>query len=279
QSTLKSSREALIDAGTTIKERELSLAKTKEGPDDLDVRAKKITIQQRADALTTAKEALAEHYVRAPFAGMIAKLNAQKGDTASAGTAIVTLVTKQKIAEISLNEIDVAKVKAGQKVTLTFDAVPGLSISGVVAEVDAVGTVTQGVVNYGLKIGFDTNDDRVKSGMSVSAAIITDIKQDVIAVPASAVKSLGNTYSVQVIDVPGLPVVFGQTVPQQGVLLPSTPREVAVEIGLSNDILTEIISGLQEGETVVTRTVTPSTGATTQAPSLFGGGGGGRALR
>ena len=99
------------------------------------------------------------------------------------------LITKQKIAEISLNEVDAAKVKVGQKVTLTFDAIDGLSITGEVSEIDALGTVSQGVVTYGVKIAFDTQDERVKSGMSVSAAIITDVKQNVLLVPNAAVKS------------------------------------------------------------------------------------------
>ena len=92
-----------------------------------------------------------------------------------------------------------AKVKVGQKVTLTFDAIEDLSITGEVAEIDTLGTVSQGVVNYAVKIVFDTQDERVKSGMSVSAAIITDVKQDVLLVPNAAVKSNDEQY-VEVLE-------------------------------------------------------------------------------
>jgi len=281
RNTIKDSREAVADADTTIKERELSLAKTKEGPDDLDIRAKKITIQQREDALTTAKQALADHYVRAPFAGVIAKVSAKKGDTTSAGTAIATLVTKQKIAEVSLNEVDVAQVKAGQKVTLTFDAVPDLTITGQVAEVDAVGTVSQGVVTYTVKIGFDTQDDRVKTAMSVSAAIVTEAKPNVLLVPNSAVKSQGG---MSYVELPNEADISVATANVSGAVFRNPTRRQPVEIGAANDEFTEIISGLNEGDLIVTRTIQPTSAQTTQTqqqsgglriPGLNTGGGGG----
>ena len=62
-------------------------------------------------------------------------------------------------------------------------------MSGVVTEIDPIGAISQGVVTYDIKINFDVVDERVKPSMSVSAAIITDTKQNVLVVPNSAVKS------------------------------------------------------------------------------------------
>jgi len=273
-------KESIVSAERSIEEKTLSLAKIKEGPDDLDIRAKKITIRQKEDAFTTAKQALANHYVRAPFAGVIAKVNGKKGDTASAGTAVATLVTKQKIAEVSLNEIDVAKIKTGQKATLTFDAVPDLTLTGQVAEVDAVGTVSQGVVTYTVKIGFDTQDDRVKTAMSVSAAIITEAKPNVLLVPNSAVKSQGGLSYVEVPDESD--AVLAATDPN-GAVFRNSLRRQPVEIGTTSDEFTEIVNGLKEGDVIVTRTIQSNTVQPTQQqsgglriPGLPGGGGGGR---
>ncbi|OGD32177.1 hypothetical protein A3C91_02620 [Candidatus Azambacteria bacterium RIFCSPHIGHO2_02_FULL_52_12] len=266
--SIQSAKDAITAAERSIEEKELSLKKTKEGPDDLDIRAKKIAIRQREDTLLTVRQALADHSVYAPFGGVIAKVSVKKGDSLNSGAAVATLISEQKIAEASLNEVDVAKIRVGQKATLTFAAVDGLNIAGQVADVDTIGTVSQGVVTYAVKIGFGTEDDRVKPGMSVSAAIITDVKQDVLAVQNSAVKSQGTGYSVE---------VFDQKMPEsqgnQGVTSATLPRSQTVEIGVSNDTLTEITSGLKEGDQLITRTIAPSTTATTQAPSLFGGGG------
>ena len=98
---------------------------------------------------------------------------------------------------MSLNEVDIAQIKINQKATLTFDAIQDLTIAGTVLEVDSIGTTSQGVVTYGVTIGFDTQDQRIKSGMSASASIITNSKTDALLVPNSAIKSSGGSNYVQ----------------------------------------------------------------------------------
>lgn len=268
QTAIQNDKDTLTNADLTITENTQSLEKLKAGADPLDIASAQLSVKQRENALQDAREKLADYYVRAPFDGTIAKVSVKNTDTVSGGTALATLVTKKKIATIALNEVDVAKVKVGQKVTLTFDAVEGLTITGEVANIDTVGTVTQGVVTYDVDISFDTQDERVKPGMSVSAAIITEVRQDVLLVPNSAVKSRGTTNYVEVFDVP---IVSGNAT--KGVVSPTPPREQVVEIGASNDTSTEIISGLNGGEEIVTRTIAPSATQTTTAPSLLGGSG------
>lgn len=257
----------LAAAQATVKEKEISLADLKAGATSLDIRSQAISVKQKQNALADAKEKLVDYSIRAPFDGMIAKVSVKKGDTTSAGTVAVTLITRQRTAEISLNEVDVAKVKVGQKATLTFDAITNLSITGEVVDIDTLGTVSQGVVNYNVKIVFDTQDDRVKPGMSVSAAIITDVKQDVIAVPNSAVKSQGDMNYVEMLG-----VAVPQDQASQGVVSATAPSRQQVEVGIANDTSTEIISGLKEGDQVVMRTVTSQATTAPTTPSLFGGG-------
>jgi len=228
---------------------------------DFSIADQEIKVKQAQQALDDATNKLADYSVYAPFSGAIAEFNFKRGDTISSGATIATLVSNQSIAEITLNEVDVSSVKVGQKVTLTFDAVSDLTIAGQVAEVDTIGTVSQGVVNYNIKISFGTQDVRIKPGMSVSASIITDTKQDIIIVPNAAVKSSGNTKYVQI-------------------LINNTPIDQAVEVGLSNDTVAEITNGLQEGDEVVTQTITSSATTQTQSsnssrgliPGLGGGG-------
>ncbi len=255
----------LLSVKNTITEQTDSLSKLQNGPDPLDVRSQQLNVTQK-------EYAYQDSFIYAPFDGVVAKITVKKTDSVSSGTSIGTFITKQKIANVSLNEVDVAKVKTGEKATLTFDAVDGLSIAGTVLEVDLVGTVTQGVVNYNVKIGFDTSDDRIKSGMSVSAAIITDVKQDVLIVPNSAIKIQGTNNYVEIFD-KSMPVTTGN----QGVISSALPIQQAVVIGAFDDFSTEIISGLSEGDKIVTRTIAPSTTvATSTAPSLFGSIGGSR---
>lgn len=255
-SKVNSSIQSLYSAKNTILSAEESMISV-----EFDVRSAKIQLDKAKDALLDAQEKLAEYYVRTPFSGIVAKMNVKVGD--SSVSSIATMITKQKIAEISLNEIDVAKIKTGQKATLTFDAIPDLTLTGQVAEVDAVGTASQGVVTYTVKIAFDTQDDRIKPGMSVSAATITDAKQNVLIVPNSAIKSQGGTSYVETVGSDDKNLALSANA--SGAILKNTPSRQQIEIGTTNDEFTEVLSGLNEGDVIVTRTIQSTSAPTAPA--------------
>jgi len=221
-----------------------------------DIEDQDYVIEQDKETLLDAKEKLGQHYVYAPFDGTISKVSVKKGDSVTSGTTLATLITKQKIAEITLNEIDAANVKLGQKATITFDAIDDLSVTGELINIDSIGTVSQGVVTYGAQISLDLQDERVKPGMSVSVEIITQAKQDALLIPNAAIKSQNNIKYVQVMGTDN--VVYSQE----------------VKTGISNDTYTEITNGLAEGDKVVTQTV--STGNSSKSSSSsFGPNNGG----
>lgn len=261
--TIEDANQSIISSDRTIAEKIESLANLKAGADALDIKSQELAIKQKENALLDAKEKLADYYIRAPFAGIITNTSVKKGDSLSSGAIVATLITKQQMAEIPLNEVDVAKIKIKQKATLTFDAIDGLNITGEIGEIDMLGTVSQGVVTYNVKILFDTQDERVKPGMSISASIVTDIKQDVLLVPNSAIKSSNETHYVEMPNDTG----------------PTQPRQQQVEIGLVNDTSTEIVNGLKEGDQIITQTVTATTAASKtqqgnslRIPGMMGGG-------
>lgn len=255
--TIQDSKSTITSSARDIVAKKLSLDKLKNGADPLDV-------QQQQLAVRSQEYNYENYFIRAPFEGVIAKTYVNKGDSISNGTTIATFITKQQVAGITLNEVDVAKVKVGDKVTLTFDAVEGLTITGKVLEVDLAGVVSQGVVTYGVKIGFDTTDERVRSGMSVSASIATDIHQDVIVVPNSAVKTQGGAQYVLTVD-----NNINASTDNTGTTLSTAPQQKTVTIGISDDQNTEVLMGLSVGDKIVSKTIVGSATATTQAPSLL----------
>lgn len=272
--TIEDSKESLVNAKRAIEERTESLAKLKSGAEALDIESQKLSLKQRENALLDAKEKLADYFIRAPFDGVMAALDVKKGDAVSAGSVLGTLITKQKIAEISLNEVDIAQIKLDQKATLTFDAVQGVTMTGQVVEVDAVGAVSQGVVTYTIKIAFDTEDDRVKPGMSVEAAIVTEVKANTRMVPNSAIKSQNNAKYVEVISEEDKKKLQGEVRnTNSGVELSIPPQRKNVVVGISNDEFSEVMSGLEVGEYVVTRTIQSSSNGNTNQSSPFGIGG------
>ena len=286
QKALRDLDAAKATAANTIQSNQFALQQakdalyTKQNPRPEDLASAKAQ-------LTSAIDNFNNTIVRAPFDGQIATLTAQKGVQVGGQvgdlTAAVTLITAQKVATISLNEVDVAKIKLGQKATLTFDALPDLTIAGQVTQIDNIGTVTQGVVNYNVQVSFLTDTQDVKSGMSARAAIILDTRPDVLVVPMAAVKTSGSQNYVEVLNPADLtPVANTNNLNTTS----KPPQKTNVQVGLSDDTNTEIISGLNEGDTVVTQTTDPNTVKSTTAsaastggiriPGISGGGGGGR---
>ncbi len=262
---------ALESAQENFDEKKLVLEKLRLGADPKDIMSQENIVAQKKDALLDAQEKLAGCSIHAPFNGVVAEVNdkIKKGDSVSASTILATLITQQKIAQISLNEIDAANIKVDQKVTLTFDALPDVSIAGKVAEVDTIGQASQGVVSYGVKIAFDTDIEEVKPGMSVTVDIITEAKQDVLVLPSSAIKFQGNTYYVELVEADE---EFNQQLLANvsGIILPTLPKLQTIEIGLSNDLSTEVISGLEEGDIVVTSEISSTVSQTTQTTQTQG---------
>jgi HlyD family secretion protein len=238
----------------------------------LAIQSAQLNLTKAQNALQDAHDTLSDYYLYAPFDGTVATLGAIVGE--SVGTSAVTMIGSQQSAVLSLDEVDAAKIKLGQKATLTFDAVDGLTLTGTVTGVDTLGTVTQGVVTYDVTISLDSQDARVKPGMTVSAAIITDTAVDVITVPSSAVKTINGTTYVQVFN----PALSASTTSATGGIASATPpKNLPVTTGISDDTDTEILSGLREGEQVVVRTSTTATATaarttTTTAGAARGGG-------
>ncbi len=237
--------------------------------------------------------------IRAPFDGQIGSVSAAVGQQTSTQTGVATIITKDKIAEISLNEIDIVNVKLGQPVELTFDAIPGETFEGSVAEINTIGIASSNVVSFAVKISIPNADDRVKSGMSVTANIIVENKAQVLTVPASTIKTEGDrSYVMKKIggSVPTFERNIGSTTAsttgfggfRNGSTTGSTTRQLArgataqagenqkvyVTVGITNEVDTEIIEGLSEGDMVVSKTNTGTAAATTASGgfSLFGSG-------
>jgi macrolide-specific efflux system membrane fusion protein len=151
-------------------------------------------------------------------------------------------------ATVSLTEVDVTTVKSGQKVTLTLDAFPESSFTGTVLAVNTSGSVSSGVTAYSATILLDKTSIDIYTNMAVNATIITSTKTDVLLVSSSAIQTSTTGSYIQV-------------------LKDDKTTDVAIETGSSNDFQTEIISGLSEGDVIVTATSSTQTSSTTSKNS------------
>lgn len=218
----------------------------------LDIKNQELNVLARQNALADAKDKLNDYYIRAPFDGIITNILVKAGDTISGGV-IATLITDDKIAEVSLNEVDAAQVKIGQDAILTFDALPNVSLKGKVVEISTIGTESQGVVSYGIKISFEDKNQEIKPGMSVTAKIIANFKDNVLLVPNLAIKTFsGNKYVDKPFDKISQDKVSISI--RGGITLSSTTRQI-IKTGLANDEFSEVLEGLEEGDIIILRTI------------------------
>jgi len=264
-SSVLSAEQSVQSASSTLAQNQASYSQTTAPVLSEDLQTAQAQLDNDKAALQAAQNTYNESFITAPFDGTIAAVDVSVGDAADTNTVIATIITPQQIAKISLNEVDAAHVKIGDTATLTFNALPGVTATGTVAQIDTIGTVTQGVVSYSAKIAFNAADQGVKPGMSVSATIATGKDTNVLLVPNSAVLSVGSNSTVQVLDgVAG--AKDGSTIS-----LSTAPHSVTVQTGDSDNSNTVITSGLTEGELIVTHTVTGAT--KTSSGGLLGGPG------
>jgi HlyD family secretion protein len=249
KNTITNTQTNLNSANRSIQENQQSL---QNGTSSLNMQSQQLSVEQ-------AQRNYNNCFVTAPFNGVVAQISAKLSHPVNSGDTIATVITDGKIAKITLDEIDSTKVEAGQATDLTFDAIDGLNIKGTVSKVDNLGTVSSGVVSYTVTITLDTTDSRIKPGMSVNATITTESRPNVILVPNAAIKTgMGNRHYVEISN-------DQEAKNSKSKILTSSiaPKRQIVEVGSSNDTVTEITSGLNEGDLVVIKTTTSSTSTKT----------------
>ena len=141
---------------------------------------------------------------------------------------------------MSIDELDISSVEVGQEVQITADAVEGEVYTGVVTEVSVAGTTSGGITTYPVTVRIDETDGLLP-GMNVDAEIVISSTEDALAIPASAV-SRGDMVLVTA-DSPSAANALDEEAPEGYVYVP-------VETGVSDNSYIEILSGLQEGDTV-----------------------------
>lgn len=284
----------------------------KPGDGNIDIMSAKLQITQKENALLDAQQELSNYTITAPFDGVMASVSVDIGSSAvmassNSSSALGTIVTDKKMAQATLNETDIVKVKLGQKAKISFDAISDLILEGTVVEINTLGTVTSGVVTYKVKVAFNTDDGRILPNMSTSIDVITDSKDDVLSLSSSAVKKDASGYYVEKdnsqesiteeasstrhFDTASSSIKYKQAsstqasstrkirnsssgyqnsdAMTQGTTATVTLTRVPVTIGMQSDTQTEIISGLKEGDKVILKKVTTtSKSGTASTPSV-----------
>ncbi len=221
-----------VDADVTLAQNELSLAKA--GTVSEQLTAQVAVVKQAEAKLETIQAQIAKTTLYAPISGVVTKQDAKVGEIAAASVVLVSIISQNKFeVDANVPEVDIGKIHVGDVVLIAFDAFSGESFSGKVGYVDPAETIIDGVVNFKIKIFFEKEDPRFKSGLTTNLSIHTLVKNNVLLLPQYAVIETDQGTFVK---------------KSTGGVVTQVPVETGIR-GIDGNL--EIVSGLGEGDQVV----------------------------
>jgi HlyD family secretion protein len=244
------------------KSKQLALGNTANNS-DITYKLKQNDIAQKSTSLQKTQITIEDYQLKAPFDGVIRRLDYQVGDNLldTGEDKFVVLENKDfLVVTILLDQVDIVRVKKEMAAQIALDALQGQVFQGTIYEINSTPIEESGVVSYEISIRLPTPEDlTILSGMTATVEIETTRKENVLVVPNLALQRTNGQVSVTRAD--------GQF--------------VSVEVGATDGRYTEILSGLQEGDSILSMNVTTTEAQGTTAPSstqlLRMGGGGGAA--
>ena len=221
---------------------------------DMDTQIQNAAIQVKTAELTlqNARDKLEDYSITSTIDGEVIEKNYDVGDNIDATTGSTSGVTYPAVIydlsaltfDINIHELDINKIQVGQQVEITSDALDGQSFTGTVDKVNINGTTSNGVTTYPVTVRIDGSPQELKPGMNISARIIVEDAGQVLCIPVEAVSRGQNGVSLVKVAGPG-------ALDEAGSLAdPSKLEDREVTLGRNDESFIEVLSGLEEGETV-----------------------------
>ena len=207
------------------------------------------SIQSASESLRSAEismqnlqDAMNNYTITAPINGTIIEKDAKAGDAAKAGDTLC-IVYDLSYLEMSINvdELQISSISVGQKVQITADAVPDKTYVGTVTRVSMKGASNGGTTTYPVTIRIDDTDG-LRPGMNANAEIVVAQANNALVVPNAAV--VRGSYVLVTKDSPSAANADTTMEAPEGFVY------VPVKTGVSDDDYTQIVSGIQEGDTI-----------------------------
>lgn len=207
---------------------------TDSGVDFDSVLSQEARVAQFKAALDSAQAELGKATIISPIDGIVTKQDGKVGETVTAGDKIVSVISDDNLEiEANVSEVNIGKIKVGDTVAMTFDAFGDKAYTGAVTYIDPGETIVDNVVNYKTKVKIGGDVTGIKSGLTANLKIETAKKDDALKLPKyTIIEKDGKTFVNKVVS-------------------KDKVEETEVALGLlGNDGSVEIISGLDEGDTV-----------------------------
>ena len=207
------------------------------------------SIQSASESLRSAEismqnlqDAMNNYTITAPISGTIIEKDAKVGDAVKAGDTLC-IVYDLSYLEMSINvdELQISSISVGQQVQITADAVPDKTYVGTVTRVSMKGASNGGTTTYPVTIRIDDTDG-LRPGMNANAEIVVAEAKNALVVPNAAV--VRGSYVLVTKDSPSAANADTTMEAPEGFVY------VPVKTGVSDDDYTQIVSGIQEGDTI-----------------------------
>jgi len=226
-----SKSEDVARARNELELKRLDLQDKRTGASAQDLELERLKVERAQRSLETAQQDLADATLRAPFAGVVATVEGTVGQEPAA--VVVTLVRTERVEmHARVDEADVGSVAKGQPVVVTTYASPDVKIPGVLETISPISTTEQGVVLFPITIRLEPGDQRLRGGLSANALIEVSSRENVLLVPNRAIRREGDERVVYV-------RANGNELERR-----------VVEVGVRDSEVSEIVSGVDEGEEV-----------------------------
>ena len=239
--------ELSVQEGDTVRERQViarfELPDLQEQLDaaQLNIRSAQLSLNDAQESLRLAQDALEDYTITSPITGTVIEKNAQPGDdlTTFTGPLAVVYDLSRLTFDMNISELDIAALQVGQSVRFTSDALEGKQFAGVVEKINLNGITVNGSTSYPVTVAV-TQGDGLYPGMNVSATVLVEEIGSVLTVPVDAIQR-GN-----------LVYVAGEGALNKNGELIDTAKlvEREVQLGRSDSENIEVLSGLEEGDTV-----------------------------
>ncbi|MEL6271892.1 MAG: HlyD family efflux transporter periplasmic adaptor subunit, partial [Chloroflexota bacterium] len=175
---------AIASAEAQLVASQIALENLLEGPDDVDLLRFEIQLDQARLSLESARSALEDSQIAAPFDGVVAQYNLTPGEDPPVDQPAVQIIDNSAFyVELGIDESDVVDIAVGQSVSLRLDALPEAEISGTIERIAITPDPTSTTVVYRARVRLDPTEANVRVGMSTTATIVTRELNDVLIVP------------------------------------------------------------------------------------------------
>lgn len=209
-------------------------------------------VAQSREMVQKAQTNLSYAIITSPIDGVVISKSVEEGQTVAASYATPELFTiakdlKDMQVVANVDEADIGDVKEGERVSFTVDAYPNDTFEGVVKQVRQEATTTNNVVTYEVVISAPNSELKLKPGLTANVTIYTAERQNVLCVSTKALRFTPTQDLIKgckIVDCKGKNKVWTR----EG----NTFKAHAVQIGMSDGIHTEILSGVSKGLEIIT---------------------------